>query len=120
MKFKELKIAGLIIIEPDVFSDERGFFFESYNKEKFFQNGIKVNFVQDNHSQSSKGVLRGLHFQRLPFAQAKLIRVIHGEVLDVAVDLRKGSKTFGDYQAVNLSADNKKCFSFRAVLRTAF
>jgi len=110
MKFKELKIAGLVIIEPDVFGDERGFFFESYNKKKFFQNDIKVDFVQDNHSQSSKGVLRGLHFQRPPFAQAKLVRVTHGEVLDVAVDLRKGSKTFGDYQAVNLSADNKKMF----------
>jgi len=110
MEFKKFRIAGLVIIEPDVFGDERGFFLETYNKERFFQNDIKANFVQDNHSRSSQNVLRGLHFQRSPFAQAKLVRVIQGEVFDVAVDLREGSKTFGDYQAVNLSADNKKMF----------
>ena len=97
------------IFEPMVFNDERGFFFESFNK-KFFQESInsKIEFVQDNHSRSSKGVLRGLHYQLDPFAQGKLVRVISGEVFDVAVDIRVNSKDFGKWFGVKLSADNKK------------
>ena len=97
------------IFEPMVFHDERGFFFESFNK-KFFQESInsKIEFVQDNHSRSSKGVLRGLHYQLDPFAQGKLVRVVTGEVLDVAVDIRVNSKNFGKWFGQKLSADNKK------------
>ena len=97
------------IFEPTVFNDERGFFFESFNK-KFFQESInsKIEFVQDNHSRSSKGVLRGLHYQLDPFAQGKLVRVVTGEVFDVAVDIRVNSKNFGKWFGAKLSADNKK------------
>ncbi len=97
------------IFEPMVFNDERGFFFESFNK-KFFQESInsKIEFVQDNHSRSSKGVLRGLHYQLDPFAQGKLVRVVTGEVFDVAVDIRVNSKNFGKWFGAKLSADNKK------------
>tara|TARA_Y100001978_G_scaffold74788_1_gene67044 strand:- start:55 stop:597 length:543 start_codon:yes stop_codon:yes gene_type:complete len=97
------------IFEPTVFHDERGFFFESFNK-KFFQEVInpKIEFVQDNHSKSSKGVLRGLHYQLDPFAQGKLVRVISGEVFDVAVDIRINSKNFGKWFGIKLSSDNKK------------
>ena len=97
------------IFEPMVFHDERGFFFESFNK-KFFQETInsKIEFVQDNHSRSSKGVLRGLHYQLDPFAQGKLVRVISGEVFDVAVDIRINSKNFGKWFGIKLSSDNKK------------
>ena len=97
------------IFEPMVFHDERGFFFESFNK-KFFQESInsKIEFVQDNHSRSSKGVLRGLHYQLDPFAQGKLVRVVTGEVFDVAVDIRVNSKNFGKWFGAKLSADNKK------------
>ena len=97
------------IFEPMVFHDERGFFFESFNK-KFFQENInsKIEFVQDNHSRSSKGVLRGLHYQLDPFAQGKLVRVVMGEVFDVAVDIRVNSKNFGKWFGAKLSADNKK------------
>ena len=97
------------IFEPMVFNDERGFFFESFNK-KFFQESInsKIEFVQDNHSRSSKGVLRGLHYQLDPFAQGKLVRVVTGEVFDVAIDIRVNSKNFGKWFGEKLSADNKK------------
>ena len=81
MNFKKLKISGLILVEPDVFGDERGFFLESYHQKKFTEEGIRVNFVQDNHSRSSRGVLRGLHFQKAPFAQDKLVRVVRGRFL---------------------------------------
>lgn len=108
MEFKRLEIPDVILIEPEVFEDPRGFFFESYREEIFAQNGITTKFVQDNHSRSQKGVLRGLHFQIEPKAQAKLIRVIKGEVFDVAVDIRKGSETFGKHVSVRLNEKNKK------------
>ena len=108
MKFIKTKIEDLIIIEPTVFGDNRGYFLESYNQNKFEEIFGKVSFVQDNESKSSKGVLRGLHFQRPPFDQAKLVRCIKGKVLDVAVDLRKGSKTYGQHVSVELSCKNKK------------
>lgn len=112
MKFKkiETEIQDLVIIEPTVFEDSRGFFLESYNYNDFKEIGIDNIFVQDNHSKSSKGVLRGLHFQKGEFAQAKLVRVLKGAVLDVAVDLRKDSQTFGKYVAIELSEENKKMF----------
>jgi len=108
--FLKTKIEGLMVIEPSVFFDDRGFFMETYSKKLFAENGINVEFVQDNHSQSTKGVLRGLHFQKPPFSQDKLIRCTRGEVLDVAVDLRKNSPTFGQYESVILSEENKKQF----------
>lgn len=110
-KFKKIStgIEDLFIIEPTVYGDERGFFIESYNKEDFFELGIKDEFIQDNHSKSKKGVLRGLHFQT-KFAQGKLVRVIRGSVYDVAVDLREESETFGKWFGIELSADNKKMF----------
>ena len=107
--FNKTSIEGVYIIEPTVYGDARGYFMETYNKEEFFENGLKYNFVQDNQSSSRKGVLRGLHFQKT-FPQAKLVRVLTGEVFDVAVDLRKGSKTYGKYVGVLLSADNKRQF----------
>ncbi len=110
-KFKRVEtgIKDLIVIEPTVFGDNRGFFMESYSKKDFFEIGIEAEFVQDNHSKSKKGVLRGLHFQT-KHAQGKLVRVTVGAVLDVAVDLRKDSSTFGRYFLVELTADNKKMF----------
>lgn len=110
MKIIETPIPGLLIVEPKVFKDERGYFFESYNKERYFDNNMKMHFVQDNESKSSKNVLRGLHFQKPPFSQGKLVRVIQGRVLDVAVDIRFGSPTFGHYQAVELDAHSKRMF----------
>lgn len=110
MQFIKSTIEGLIEIEPRVFEDSRGYFFESYNAKRFAENGIPENFVQDNQSLSQKGVLRGLHFQAPPFAQGKLVRVIKGAVLDVAVDIRKGSPTFGKYHMVELTEENKKMF----------
>lgn len=102
-------IKDVFILEPQVFGDERGYFFESFNAERFFAHtGVDVHFVQDNESRSKRGVLRGLHFQRAPYAQAKLVRVVKGRVLDVAVDIRKDSPTFGRYVAVELSGDNKR------------
>ncbi len=108
--FLKCEIAGPVIIEPKVFGDNRGFFLESYKKSDFVNNGIDVEFKQDNHSLSSKGVLRGLHFQKPPFAQAKLVKVIKGAVWDVAVDIRKNSPTYKKWIAVELSEDNKKMF----------
>jgi dTDP-4-dehydrorhamnose 3,5-epimerase len=108
MKFIETKISDVIIIEPTVFGDTRGYFLESYNQNKFEEFIGNISFVQDNESKSSKGVLRGLHFQKPPFAQAKLVRCIEGKVLDVAVDIRKESKTYGNHIAVELSGENKK------------
>lgn len=105
MKIIQTGIKGLVVIEPAVFRDSRGYFFESYNKDTFFKNGIAVEFVQDNQSLSQKGVLRGLHFQNPPFAQDKLVRVITGSVLDVAVDIRKNSPTYGKHFTVVLSAE---------------
>jgi dTDP-4-dehydrorhamnose 3,5-epimerase len=109
MKVTETKIPGLLIIEPRVFGDERGFFFESFNEKAFAEaTGVKPCFVQDNHSKSAKGVLRGLHYQLPPKAQGKLVRVVQGEVFDVAVDIREGSPTYGQWVGEILSADNKK------------
>lgn len=101
-------IQDLVLITPAVFNDERGFFFEAYNQAKFHENGIKYQFIQDNQSFSKRGVIRGLHLQINPFAQAKLVRVLQGEILDVAVDLRKKSPTYGQHFSVVLSAENKK------------
>lgn len=108
MNFIETKLPGVFIIEPKVFGDDRGYFFESFNQKRFEENIGPVNFVQDNESRSVRGVLRGLHFQRPPFDQAKLVRCVEGLVLDIAVDIRQGSPTFGEHVAVELSASNKK------------
>ena len=108
MPFIETGFAGLKVFEPKVFEDSRGYFFESFNKNTFKEAGIDTEFVQDNESRSQRGVLRGLHYQLNPMAQAKLVRVVEGEVLDVVVDIRKGSPTFGNHYAVALSAENKK------------
>ena len=107
MLIEKNHIEGLVVIKPDVFEDERGYFFESYNEEKFRQLGIDVKFLQDNESKSDKGVLRGLHFQVPPNQQGKLVRVIKGAVLDVAVDLRKSSPTYGQWASIELSEKNK-------------
>jgi dTDP-4-dehydrorhamnose 3,5-epimerase len=109
MKVTSLSIPDVLIIEPQVFGDDRGFFFESFNQNKF-EEAVKrkINFVQDNHSKSVKGVLRGLHYQLSPKAQGKLVRVVQGEVFDVAVDLRQSSPTFGKWVGEIISADNKK------------
>jgi dTDP-4-dehydrorhamnose 3,5-epimerase len=110
MKITKTNIDGLIIIEPQIFKDYRGSFFESWNVKNFQEIGIKDNFVQDNQSSSSKGVLRGLHFQTPPYAQAKLVRIIKGSVLDVAVDLRSDSPTYGRHFSIVLSDKNFKSF----------
>jgi dTDP-4-dehydrorhamnose 3,5-epimerase len=110
MEVIKTKIEGLLIINPKVFADARGYFFESYNETVFKQNGIEANFVQDNQSLSNTGVLRGLHFQAPPFDQGKLVRVINGAVLDVAVDIRKNSSTYGEYVAMELTEENKTMF----------
>lgn len=108
MPFVQCNIPGLIIVEPNVFEDSRGYFFEAYNETIFKQNGITCNFVQDNQSRSLMGVIRGLHYQLPPFAQSKLVRVLDGVIIDVAVDIRKGSTTYGQHFALEISADNKK------------
>ena len=108
MNFIKTEIEGVVIVEPRVFEDDRGYFFESYNEAEFVANGITNKFVQDNQSKSSYGVIRGLHCQLGEHAQAKLVRVLEGKVLDVAVDIRKGSPTFGKHVAVELSAENKR------------
>lgn len=110
MEIVKTSIEGLLIIKPDVFKDERGYFFESYNKEHFLKHGLDMTFVQDNESKSGKGVLRGLHFQKPPYAQGKLVRVVKGSVLDVAVDIREGSPTYGKWEATVLSEENKEMF----------
>ncbi|HZL11210.1 MAG TPA: dTDP-4-dehydrorhamnose 3,5-epimerase [Prolixibacteraceae bacterium] len=110
MKIIETPIPGLLIIEPRVFADERGYFFESYNQNEFVENGLISSFVQDNESKSRRGVIRGLHYQLAPYGQAKLIRVVLGTVYDVAVDLREGSPTFGKWHGLEISAENKKQF----------
>ena len=110
MEIIETKIEGLLILKPRVFEDRRGYFFESWNRESFKNNRIDVDFVQDNESFSSKGVLRGLHFQNPPFEQGKLVRVIQGSVLDVAVDIRKDSLTYGEHVSVHLTGKNKTMF----------
>jgi len=107
--FTETKIKDLYIIQPQVFGDARGFFMETYNEKEFHDHGLTMKFVQDNHSKSAQGVLRGLHFQD-PHPQGKLVRVIAGEVYDVAVDLRKGSPTYGQWEGVYLSGENKTMF----------
>ncbi|MCK5824512.1 MAG: dTDP-4-dehydrorhamnose 3,5-epimerase [Ichthyobacteriaceae bacterium] len=110
MKIETTEIEGLLEITPKVFEDERGYFYESYNKKTFIENGVDFNFIQDNQSLSQEGVLRGLHFQAPPFAQGKLVRVIKGAVIDVAVDLRKNSPTYGRYHKVLLTEVNKRLF----------
>ena len=110
MKIIETTIPGLLIIEPRVFADQRGYFFESYNQQKHQDAGIFTLFIQDNESKSGKGVIRGLHYQLAPYAQTKLVRVIQGSVYDVAVDCRKGSPTFGQSYGLELSEENKLQF----------
>ena len=110
MEVIKTEIDGVVIIEPKVFGDHRGYFFESFSERDFNTNVREVRFVQDNESKSSYGVLRGLHFQKPPYAQSKLVRVVKGAVLDVAVDIRKGSPTFGKHVAVELTADNHRQF----------
>ncbi|MBR2431002.1 dTDP-4-dehydrorhamnose 3,5-epimerase [bacterium] len=106
-EFERQQIEDVILVKPKVFSDSRGFFMESYKKSDFFANGIDVEFNQDNHSKSTKGVLRGLHYQANPYGQAKLVRCSKGRIYDVAVDIRPESKTFGQYVKVELSEENK-------------
>jgi dTDP-4-dehydrorhamnose 3,5-epimerase len=108
MPFIQTAFSGLIVFDPTVFSDSRGYFLESYSKQLFASGGIDAAFVQDNESKSSYGVLRGLHYQNNPKAQAKLVRVVEGEVLDVVVDIRANSSTFGKYFSIRLSAENKR------------
>lgn len=110
MQIIETQIPGLLEIIPRVFGDERGYFYESYNKGAFQNVGVNLEFVQDNQSLSNRGVLRGLHFQNPPFAQGKLVRVIQGAVLDVVVDIRKGSPTYGQHHKVKLTGENKLMF----------
>ncbi|MDX1285286.1 MAG: dTDP-4-dehydrorhamnose 3,5-epimerase [Draconibacterium sp.] len=108
MKIIETGLPGLVVIEPRVFEDERGYFFESYQRDRYNDSGMDITFIQDNESKSVKGVLRGLHYQLDPYAQAKLVRVVQGCVYDVAVDLRKGSPTFGQWFGLELDEKNKK------------
>lgn len=106
-EFEKQKIEGVILVKPKVFGDNRGFFMETYKKSDFFVNGITEDFVQDNHSKSTKGVLRGLHYQAKPYGQAKLVRCSKGRIYDVAVDIRKNSNTYGQYLKIELSEENK-------------
>jgi dTDP-4-dehydrorhamnose 3,5-epimerase len=110
MTIEKTFINDLLIIHPTVFEDERGYFYESYNSKQFEQLGLPTNFAQDNQSKSNKGVLRGLHFQNPPYAQGKLVRVIKGAVLDVALDIRKNSPTYGKHYAIELNETNKTMF----------
>lgn len=110
MEVIKTDIEGVVIIEPHIFNDTRGYFFESFSQREFEAKVRKINFVQDNESMSSYGVMRGLHFQRPPFAQSKLVRCVRGRVLDVAVDIRKGSPTYGHHVAVELTEDNHRQF----------
>jgi len=108
IKVETTPLEGLLVVEPRIFSDSRGYFFESYNKHDFVEAGININFVQNNESKSEFGVIRGLHYQLEPYAQSKLIRVIRGKIFDVALDIRKNSPTFGKWFGLELSEDNKK------------
>lgn len=117
-EFEKQKIEDVILVKPKVFGDNRGFFMESYKKSDFYDNGIAVEFNQDNHSKSVKGVLRGLHYQEAPYGQAKLVRCGRGRIYDVAVDIRKDSKTFGEYVKVELSEENKHMLIYRKALHT--
>ena len=108
MPFTKTHFPGLLIFEPKVFEDNRGYFFESYNQEIFSEEGIEINFIQDNQASSSFGVIRGLHFQLQPYAQTKLVRVLSGNIIDAAVDIRKNSPTYGKAYTIELSAENKK------------
>jgi len=108
MSFIKTDISGLLIFEPKVLEDDRGYFYEAYNEKKFSEAGVNLKFVQDNQSKSSYGVIRGLHYQLNPFAQSKLVRVLQGNIIDVAVDIRKGSPTFGKHLSIELSAENNK------------
>lgn len=108
MPFIETSFPGLKIYEPTLWEDSRGYFFESYNEKLFFNNGIKTRFVQDNQARSEYAVIRGLHYQLTPYSQTKLVRVLHGRILDVVVDIRKGSPAYGKYFSIELSDENKK------------
>lgn len=108
MKVIETPLSGLIIIEPRVIEDQRGYFFETYQQQRYLESGIKTKFIQDNESKSGRGVVRGLHYQLEPYAQAKLVRVVQGSVYDVAVDIRKGSPTFGQWFGMEINEKNKK------------
>ena len=108
MKIIKTEIEGVVVIDPRIYKDSRGYFFESFSNRDFSQKVVEGSFVQDNESQSSYGVLRGLHYQRAPFAQAKLVRVVKGCIIDVAVDIRKDSPTFGKHISIELSSDNKR------------
>ncbi len=110
MEVIKTKLDGVVIIEPKVFKDERGYFFESFSQKEFEEKVRPINFVQDNESMSSYGVMRGLHFQKPPYTQSKLVRCVKGKVLDVAVDIRKGSSTYGQHVAVELTEDNHRLF----------
>jgi dTDP-4-dehydrorhamnose 3,5-epimerase len=110
MKFEKTEIEGLMIITPDVFQDDRGIFMETFHRDVFEKNGLPTHFVQDNRSVSKKHVLRGLHFQKPPYTQGKLVNVVHGAVLDVVVDLRRNSLTYGKWKSLLLSGDNKLIF----------
>ncbi|OYU94973.1 MAG: dTDP-4-dehydrorhamnose 3,5-epimerase [Bacteroidetes bacterium B1(2017)] len=110
MKITTTPIEGILIIEPQIFRDSRGYFYESYNEEKFHEAGITAKFVQDNQSLSQKGATRGLHFQAPPFEQGKLVRVVQGAVMDVVVDIRKNSPTYGQSWCIELSAENQRMF----------
>jgi len=116
----ETAVRGLLVVEPRIFTDERGFFMESYKRSDFEKIGITQEFVQDNHSRSSKGTVRGLHFQRDPYAQGKLVRVTNGRVWDVAVDLRRASPTFGTWHGVELSNENRLMFWIPAGFANGF
>ncbi|MDQ6889240.1 MAG: dTDP-4-dehydrorhamnose 3,5-epimerase [Bacteroidota bacterium] len=108
MAFETTEFPGLLIYHPDVFEDKRGYFFESYNQKKFSAGGIEIHFIQDNQASSSFGVIRGLHYQMTPFSQTKLIRVLRGKIMDVAVDIRKHSPAYGKAYTIELSEENKK------------
>lgn len=108
MNVENTPIEDLLVITPKAFEDDRGYFFESYSEASFAKNGINIKFIQDNQSFSKYGVIRGLHFQKEPYAQTKLVRVLQGEILDVAVDIRKDSKTYGQHFSIVLSSENKK------------
>ena len=110
MEIIKTPIEGLLVIKPKIFGDDRGYFFESWSRESFAKNGLDLDFVQDNQSLSRKGVLRGLHFQNPPFSQGKLVRVIKGSVLDIAVDIRKESATYGQHFSIELNEENKTIF----------